>query len=725
MSASAGIAVVRWPRLGRLLGRRAKTALVGHLDRLEPRAVAGWAADRSDFGRTLRVVLAADGVPVAMTAADGLRSDLKSAGIGEGRHGFEFATPNLALRGVRRVAAFALRQETAEALGIADRGTLRRGLDAPRFQALVERSRGGIVRLGELAVPEARAVTHRDQVRGEGPLAFLDVYDLLAFLERRPRVTGIQRVVAGLIQTTLREPSRYPPFAFCTPTEAGEVVVLPPARLAALVEKAFAGTSDPSELRRDIEAIRAEGERAAFRPGDRYVVTGAYWLNPDYGPTLLRIRAQGVAIGAYIYDLIPFTASRFVTATNLAGVVERGIEVLTLCDFFLTISAFVERQLGDFLAFETGRRPLARAVPLPHELPGVPTPGRSDDPPPHPRPFVLCVSTLEGRKNHLLLFEVWAALIRKHGTDRVPDLVLVGNWGWLISEFRERCEATGWLAGRIVLRQDVGDAELSSLYRACLLTTFPSFVEGWGLPVGESAAVGKLCIASAASSIPEVVGDFADYIDPHDPLGAVPVFERAIYDTAYRAARERRIAAVFRARTWEETTAAFHAAVQALAGDPSTGSRRVPVLAAGDVYSFRDLMSDVLRPWSHKAATLALAEGWHALEPWGAWTARARASLRFFVDEAPGRDLAVTLHLVLPHGLDAARLRLGHGDATTTVELHGGEPQPIVVRIPPGRNGAIAIDIASDPADARDDGLRALHVGLAALAVARIPDGGA
>jgi glycosyltransferase involved in cell wall biosynthesis len=63
---------------------------------------------------------------------------------------------------------------------------------------------------------------------------------------------------------------------------------------------------------------------------------------------------------------------------------------------------------------------------------------------------------------------------------------------------------------------DVTDAELDLLYRKCMFTTFPSFAEGWGLPVGESLAHGKITICSPVGGIPEVGGELLDYIDPYN-----------------------------------------------------------------------------------------------------------------------------------------------------------------------------------------------------------------
>ena len=64
--------------------------------------------------------------------------------------------------------------------------------------------------------------------------------------------------------------------------------------------------------------------------------------------------------------------------------------------------------------------------------------------------------------------------------------------------------------------QILTDADLKVLYEGCLFTLFPSFYEGWGLPVTESLAFGKPCIASNRSSIPEAGGKLARYIDPNN-----------------------------------------------------------------------------------------------------------------------------------------------------------------------------------------------------------------
>jgi glycosyltransferase involved in cell wall biosynthesis len=169
-----------------------------------------------------------------------------------------------------------------------------------------------------------------------------------------------------------------------------------------------------------------------------------------------------------------------------------------------------------------------------------------------PARYVLFVSTIEIRKNHRLLVRVWERLVKRHGADRVPALVFVGMLGWSFEELLADLAASDFLNGKIVMLRCLSDAELHEAYRCCLFTVFPSFCEGWGLPIAESLEHGKFCIASNRTSIPEVGGNLADYFDPADEEDALAKIERPLLDPAYLAAREAQVRAEYRRRTWND-----------------------------------------------------------------------------------------------------------------------------------------------------------------------------
>ena len=124
--------------------------------------------------------------------------------------------------------------------------------------------------------------------------------------------------------------------------------------------------------------------------------------------------------------------------------------------------------------------------------------------------YVLCVATIEVRKNHMYQVRIWERLIKEFG-EKVPKLVWVGKWGWQIDELRHHLAEQGCVGDWLFIFNDISDDELDFLYNHCLFTIYTSFAEGFGLPIGESLAYKKPCIASNTTSMPEVGGRFVRY----------------------------------------------------------------------------------------------------------------------------------------------------------------------------------------------------------------------
>jgi glycosyltransferase involved in cell wall biosynthesis len=188
---------------------------------------------------------------------------------------------------------------------------------------------------------------------------------------------------------------------------------------------------------------------------------------------------------------------------------------------------------------------------------------------------VLFVSTIEVRKNHRLLVRVWRRLLEQHGEDVVPALIFAGQIGWLVDDLLADLAASNYLSGKIVLLPGLSDAQLRQAYRSSLFTVFPSLCEGWGLPIAESLAHGKFCVASDRTSIPEVGGDLIDYFDPSDDDDAVAKIERPLLDPGYLTAREARVRAEYRPRTW---TDCVHALISKLDQSMPEDSRSLAVV---------------------------------------------------------------------------------------------------------------------------------------------------
>jgi glycosyltransferase involved in cell wall biosynthesis len=226
-------------------------------------------------------------------------------------------------------------------------------------------------------------------------------------------------------------------------------------------------------------------------------------------------------------------------------------ETLPAADAIFTISKYSRQALLEFATAAGWPAPHVDVVRLGGGLsprPGnggrrkIGLPGR----------YVLFVSTIEIRKNHRLLVRVWRRLLARHGADAIPVLIFAGQIGWMVDDLLADLAASGYLGGKIEHRSGLSDEELDEAYRSCLFTIFPSLCEGWGLPIAESLAYGKFCLASNRTSIPEVGGDLIDYFDPSDDDDALAKIERLLFEPGYATEREARLRAEYRPRTWAD-----------------------------------------------------------------------------------------------------------------------------------------------------------------------------
>lgn len=164
-----------------------------------------------------------------------------------------------------------------------------------------------------------------------------------------------------------------------------------------------------------------------------------------------------------------------------------------------------------------------------------------------PARFILCVSTIEPRKNLPLLLEAYAAL-----RPRCPDvgLVLAGGKGWLYESFFERLRSLG-LENQVTLTGYVPESDLPGLINCAEVFAYPSMFEGFGLPPLEAMACGIPVVCSNASSLPEVVGEAGMLLPPDDVRGWAEALTRLLTDSALHADLRARGLARARQFTWE------------------------------------------------------------------------------------------------------------------------------------------------------------------------------
>lgn len=164
-----------------------------------------------------------------------------------------------------------------------------------------------------------------------------------------------------------------------------------------------------------------------------------------------------------------------------------------------------------------------------------------------PRPYVLCVGSLEPRKNLRRLLQAWALL-----GDRYRDvwLVLSGAGGKV---FRDA--GFDRVPPRVHLTGYLGDDDLPALYTGAEAFLYLSFYEGFGLPVAEAMACGTAVVCSNVTSLPEVAGEAAELVDPFDIESIANGLSRLLDDRSHR--HNLRAAGLVQSRkfSWEEAAA--------------------------------------------------------------------------------------------------------------------------------------------------------------------------
>lgn len=181
-----------------------------------------------------------------------------------------------------------------------------------------------------------------------------------------------------------------------------------------------------------------------------------------------------------------------------------------------------------------------------------------------PEKYLLFVSTLEPRKNVQGVLRAFT-LVAEWGYQ--GDLVLVGRWGWRTEGIRRELEASP-VRNRIHQLDYVERPRLAALYRHADALLFPSWLEGFGLPILEGMASGTPVITSGTSSMPEIAGPAAVYVDPGSPHGIASATAALLEDAQHRE----RLVRLGRERaskfSWERAAAATAQVLRQAAGLP-------------------------------------------------------------------------------------------------------------------------------------------------------------
>ena len=283
--------------------------------------------------------------------------------------------------------------------------------------------------------------------------------------------------------------------------------------------------------------------------------------NPRYAWALRHFGARPVFV---ISDLIPITHPEYCRPGERERHLTRMGVALSTGSGIVTISQDTLDVLQRFCAHKELKMPPAVAAPL---APGLPE--TQAGPRPMARPYFVIIGTIEPRKNHWLLLQLWRQMVEKMG-NQAPRLVVIGQRGWECENVVDLLERCAQLKGVVIERSNCSDAELITYLHHARALLFPSFAEGYGMPLTEALAIGVPVIASDLSVFRETSGEVPEYANPLDgKRWEELIVEYTRPDSVLREAQLKRIEG-FHPGIWPQHFARVDALLESLDAGPAT-----------------------------------------------------------------------------------------------------------------------------------------------------------
>lgn len=353
------------------------------------------------------------------------------------------------------------------------------------------------------------------------PVRLLDLTRLVSRLGRS-NLTGVDRVEMAYLEALLPDP--VPVFGLVR-TALGYIILDSngiKAVQARSLDPSLLGKADlVGRLSRHNSPLRARAEadlrRVAFarclphRLGPtlhRLFPNGVRYFNVGHSNLSARVmravKAMGGQVTVLIHDVIPLDYPQF-TRPDVQPVFARKMAVVARHADLVIYSTQDARTRA-----EAHLSPAPPAIIAPLGIVSTP-PGHLPPGVDHARPWFVALGTIEPRKNHALLLEVWAQLATRLPVTQMPQLYIIGARGWRNEAVFAQLDAK---PAFVTECSDLDDATVAALLRGARALLFPSFAEGYGLPPLEAKSLGTAVFCSDLSVLRETMGDYPVYLDP-------------------------------------------------------------------------------------------------------------------------------------------------------------------------------------------------------------------
>jgi glycosyltransferase involved in cell wall biosynthesis len=273
---------------------------------------------------------------------------------------------------------------------------------------------------------------------------------------------------------------------------------------------------------------------------------GGVWESDTYITQILELKKKkNVKLIAILFDLCPVLSPQFVVEAVTEAYENYMKKILPKADLVLSISENTAKDAHTWLK-QLGEEDTnnIEVFRLGDEI-GVENP----KPVKVPKNYILCVGTVEARKNHTGLYYAYK-LAAQQGKE-LPTLIIAGRKGWMAGDIYQLMTNDPDTKNKFKFLHNASDDELSWLYKNALFSVYPSFYEGWGLPIAESLLRGTPCLASETSSMPEIGGELVDYFSPYSTEQIMDKIESYATKPEMLKARREQIEKGYKATTWD------------------------------------------------------------------------------------------------------------------------------------------------------------------------------
>lgn len=293
----------------------------------------------------------------------------------------------------------------------------------------------------------------------------------------------------------------------------------------------------------------AQAPGFSFKKGDKLIVFWGEWADANYRSRLVdAVKVDHVSLYQMVHDMLPLVTPQY-SAHSTEGLNNYATEIYPLCHKLISVSKHTKKDVSDWLTDHNLKTPPIGVIRLGDnfEIAALRQPDHTFFA--SNQPYIVCVGTIETRKNHTLLYYVYKLAKARNIT--LPPLVIVGRRGWLTENIYDLMTNDPETKDLFVFLHDASDEELSWIYEHSMFSVYPSHYEGWGLPVAESIAHGIPCISSNTSSMTEIAGDLISYFSPVSTDECLQAIVDLLDDNNLQRA-EQKISA-YQPTSWDET----------------------------------------------------------------------------------------------------------------------------------------------------------------------------